>query len=174
MKNRIAIKALDYLENSNVIFIDAGSTLLSLTKLLVPIPHLAVITNSFTAVQELSDSGNMIYFIGGEVNSITQATSGFWSINELNTLKIDITFLGTSGFQSHNGPCTKIFSDAHFKKTVIENSSKTIVLADHTKFVTNAIVQYADWSEIDLLITDDGITQDLLEDYKKIVEIIVA
>ncbi|MFA5313931.1 MAG: hypothetical protein WC375_11575, partial [Methanomassiliicoccales archaeon] len=104
IKNRIAIKALDYLENSNVIFIDAGSTLLSLTKLLVPIPHLAVITNSFKAVQELSDSGNTIYFIGGEVNSITQATSGFWSINELDTLKIDIIFLGTSGFQLHNGP----------------------------------------------------------------------
>lgn len=161
-KHAIAQKALEQIEDSRVIFIDAGSTMVELAKLLGHLPQLAIITNSFSVVQELLNAGNTIYFVGGEVSSITQATNGFWAATELRSIRIDIAFLGTSGFQSHSGPCTKNFSDTQLKKEVINNSNKTIVLADHTKFSSNAIVQYADWIDIDLLITDKNVNAEHL------------
>ncbi len=167
IKKAIARKAAEYICDCNVIFIDAGSTLMELAKLMTPHPQLVIITNSFSVVQALKNTGNTIYFIGGEVNPVTQSTSGLWATNELSSIRIDITFLGTSGFQTHTGPCTKILSDAQFKKEVVKNSNKIIVLADHTKFSSNAIMQYADWTEVDLLISDSNVTPEqrsLLQD----------
>lgn len=133
-----------------------------------------IITNSFSVVQALQHTGNTIYFVGGEVNAITQSTSGLWANNELSSLRIDIAFLGTSGFQSHTGPCTKIFSDAQFKKDVVKNSNKIIVLADHTKFSSNAIMQFAEWTDVDLLISDNNVTPELASILQDEVELILA
>ena len=174
IKRAIAKKALEYISDCSVIFIDAGSTLMELAKIIPQQPQLAIISNSFSVVQALQKSGNTIYFIGGEVNTITQSTSGLWANNELSSIRIDIAFLGTSGFQSHTGPCTKIFSDAQFKKDVVKNSNKIIVLADHTKFSTNAIMQYADWTDVDLLISDSSVTPELRSILRDEVELVLA
>lgn len=173
-KRAIAKKAIEQIADSMVIFIDAGSTMVELAKLLGLLPQLAIITNSFSVVEILQNTGNTIYFIGGEVSNVTQATNGFWAANELRSIRIDIAFLGTSGFQSHTGPCTKYFSDTQLKKEVINNSNKTIVLADHTKFVSNAIIQYADWIDIDLLITDKNVKEEHLKALSEDVDIIIA
>ncbi|MCC2825411.1 DeoR/GlpR family DNA-binding transcription regulator [Faecalicatena orotica] len=174
VKIAIAQKALEYLSECSVIFIDAGSTLMELAKRMPALPQLVIITNSFSVVQALQHTGNTIYFVGGEVNAITQSTSGLWANNELSSLRIDIAFLGTSGFQSHTGPCTKIFSDAPFKKDVVKNSNKIIVLADHTKFSSNASMQFAEWTDVDLLISDNNVTPELASILQDEVELILA
>ena len=174
IKKAIARKALEYISECSVIFIDAGSTLMELAKIVPPQPQLIIISNSFSVVQALQNTGNTIYFIGGEVNPITQSTSGFWANNELSSIRNDIAFLGTSGFQSHTGPCTKIFSDAQFKKDVVKNSNKIIVLADHTKFSSNAIMQFADWTDVDLLISDSNVTPELSASLKDEVELVLV
>ena len=173
-KREIARTALDQLNNCSVIFIDSGSTLMEMAKLLSKRPDLAIITNSFSILQTLMDSENTIYFIGGEVASVTQSTSGFWAASELQSIRIDIAFLGTSGFQSHSGPCTKTFPDAQLKKEVLRNSNRIVVLADHTKFSTNAIVQFAEWKDIDLLITDNRVTQEQIATLEDAVDIVIT
>lgn len=173
-KQAIANAALQQIVDGSVVFIDAGSTMVELAKQLSQRSSLAIITNNFSAVSKLLESGNAIYFLGGEVSGSTQATGGIWASNELKTIKIDVAFLGTSGFQSHSGPCTKIFSDAQIKRDVISNSNKSIVLADRTKFSSNAIMQYADWTNIDLLITDSGITQEERMSLEQDVDILIA
>ncbi len=173
-KRAIAELAVKQLADCSVIFVDAGSTTTAFAGLLELRPQLAVITNSFSVVTSLQETGNTIYFIGGEVSRVTQSTSGFWASNELDSIKIDIAFLGTSGFQSHNGPCTKHFSDAQFKHDVIKSSNRVIILADSTKFESNAIMQYADWSDIDLLITDSGVSKEQREKVAQYVNILVA
>lgn len=181
IKQAIARKALDYLKNCSVIFIDAGSTLCEFAKLLKEIAssdpafsQFVIITNSFSIANALLGSWNTIYFIGGEINSTTESTSGFWASSELNSIKIDVAFLGSSGFASHNGPCTKIGYDALFKAEVVKNANKTIVLADHSKFSTSAIMQYASWSDIDLLITDCAVSEEGLLEVQEKVDIIIA
>ncbi len=171
-KRAIAKEALNYVLDISVIFIDAGSTACEFAKLLVEkiklskkSSQLAVVTNSFAVANVLNGKVQTLFFIGGEVSNITQATSGFWSINELKSIRIDTAFLGSSGFFSHNGPTTKIGADSSFKRELIKYSSKKIVMADYTKFSTTAIMQYADWSDIDILITDCNVEE---KQYKKI------
>lgn len=173
-KTAIAQYAQNYISGNNVIFIDAGSTLLTFVKLLPPDLAITIVTNSFAAVDALAKSNNVVYFLGGEISNITMSTSGFWAINALNSIKIDVAFLGTSGFQSHNGPTSKQFSNAQIKKEIIRHSAQNIVLADNSKFVTNAVLQYADWSDIDALITDSKAPLDMVENLKKQTDVVLV
>lgn len=173
-KRTIANCALQLIDSGSVVFIDAGSTMVELAKQLRQRSGLAVVTNNLSVVPILLESGNAIYFLGGEVSGITQATGGIWAATALKSIKIDVAFLGSSGFQSHSGPCTKMFSDAQLKRDVIASSNKSVVLADHTKFSTNAIMQYADWADVDALITDAGATAEELATLERYVEVLVA
>jgi DeoR/GlpR family transcriptional regulator of sugar metabolism len=47
-------------------------------------------------------------------------------------------------------------------------------LADSSKFKTNAIVQYADWGEIDYLITDDTAPEDMVKEIRKKTQVLIA
>lgn len=173
-KNAIAARALDFIDGNSVIFIDSGSTLLCFAKAFPAGKGLALVTNSFKAVEYLVKSNNSVFFVGGEVSETTMATSGMWASYSLNTMKIDVAFLGTSGFQSHNGPCSKTFSDIQFKTEVLKNSRRTIVLADSSKFTTNAISMYAEWSDIDMLITSEGAPNELMEAVKAQTDVVVV
>lgn len=179
-KQAIAQKALEQMGGSGVIYIDAGSTTCELAKLLAdntkPSINVqrAIVTNSFTVANELTGSIHTRFFLGGDISDVTQSTSGLWAVNSLNTIKIDIAFLGSSGFFSHNGPGTKISVDALLKSEVIKNANKKIILADYTKFTSNAIMQFADWSQIDLLITDSRVSPVHLKEIENVVDVIVA
>ena len=173
-KQAIVGCAVRQIPDGSVVFVDAGSTMLALVHQLQQRSGLAVITNNLSVIPALLASENAVYFLGGEVSAVTQSTGGIWASNALQSIKIDIAFLGSSGFQSHTGPCTKLFSDAQLKREVIGSANRTIVLADHSKFSTNAIMQYADWKDIDLFITDSGVSSENLAALPQCVEILIA
>lgn len=163
LKERIAQKALELVEEGSVIILDAGSTILSFARKLEPTRRITIVTNSLPAATALTDNGNCVHIIGGEYSAVTMSTTGLMASRDLNMIKADIVFLGTSGFQSYDGPSSKAPSDAQTKQDMIRNSRKSVVLADSSKFSANAFVQFAQWSEIDYLITDEGAPQDVLE-----------
>ena len=167
LKERIARKALELLENNSVIILDSGTTVLTLARMLAPYEQLTIVTNSFPAAVELTEAGKTVHMIGGEISAVTMSTSGMAATNDLNMVKADIAFLGTSGFQSFGGPSAKAFSQAQTKVDMIRNSRMHVVLADSSKFQTNAFVQFAQWSQIDYLITDGGAPEEALSAIEK-------
>lgn len=173
-KSAIAQYAQSYIAGNNVIFIDSGSTMMTFVKYLPKDLEITIVTNSFSAVDHLVKTNNVVYFLGGEVSNVTMSTSGLWATNALNSIKIDVAFLGTSGFQSHNGPTSKQFVNAQIKKEIIAHSAQNIVLADNSKFVSNAVLQYAGWREIDVLITDSKAPDELVQSLRKQTEVVVV
>ena len=173
-KAAIALRALDFLSDGGVGFIDSGSTALEVAKLLHSGMDVALVTNSLAALNALTGKGLDLHFVGGVFSDVTMATSGFWATNAVSTIKFDVALLGTSGFQSHSGPSVKTFPDAQMKQDVLKNSRKKIVLADSSKFVTNAVVQYAEWRDIDVLITDGGAPREAAEAVGEAAEVIFA
>ena len=62
--------------------------------------------------------------------------------------------IGTNGVLGHTGPCTSIYSEAEIKTAMVQCAKKSIVLCDGSKFREEAVIQFADWQQIDCLITD--------------------
>lgn len=173
-KALIARRALDFLTAGGVVFIDSGSTVLEAAKQFHAGMDIAVVTNSIAAMNVLANKGIDIHFVGGVFSDVTMATSGLWAVSALCTIKFDVALLGTSGFQSHSGPSVKTFPDAQVKQEVIKNSRKNIVLADSSKFMANAVVQYAQWLEIDALVTDEDAPEEDAKRISEATEIVLA
>lgn len=173
-KAAIASRALDFLTEGGVVFIDSGSTVLEAAKQLRAGMDIAVVTNSIAALNALADKGMDMHFVGGVFSDVTMATSGLWAVSALGSIKFDVALLGTSGFQSHSGPSVKTFPDAQVKQEVLKNSRRSIVLADSSKFAANAVVQYAQWKEIDALVTDADAPSDVLEQIGANTEVVLV
>lgn len=174
IKKAIAQKALEYIEDQSVIFIDAGSTSLCIAQLLHLKKGLTVITNSLSAANVLIDGKNTVHMSGGQINPTTMALEGFGATNFLHKIKVDVAFLGSSGFAQHNGPSSIDFTDAEIKRIMIHNSSLSIVVADGSKANSTALVEYGNWRDIDYLITDDTLSKEASQRIGKVVKIITV
>lgn len=174
VKEKISQRALDFLPDQGVIFLDCGSTVTCFAKLLSQKSGLTIITDSLSAANALLNSNNIVHVTGGQINSINMSLYGFQTTNFLNTIKVELAVMGTNGYEQHSGPTTCDFLDAQSKQTVLKNSKASIVLADSSKATTISLTQYATWREIDHLITDSGISQDTLPTLEEYTDVVIV
>lgn len=59
--------------------------------------------------------------------------TGMQTMEFLDSIKMDLAILGTSGFDRHKGPTTNDFDDGQIKRMVIQNARTNIVVADSKK-----------------------------------------
>jgi DeoR/GlpR family transcriptional regulator of sugar metabolism len=173
-KNRIASRAIEFLPQKAIVILDSGSTVICLAKLITLRKGLTIITNSISAANILADSDNSLYLVGGEVRSVTMSLAGYWATNAFRSIKADVAFLGSSGFMSHGGPCAESFIEAEVKRTIINSSKTKVVLADSSKFMTDALVEYSDWNDVSYLVTDTGASHESVDKINKRVQVILA
>lgn len=85
------------------------------------------------------------------------ATDGFQATDFISKVKVDIAFLGTNGFEQHNGPSGTDFLDIQAKQAIIKNSKMNVVISESRKATYSALIQYASWRDIDYFITDNDL-----------------
>lgn len=156
-KDRIALAALSHLpEPGSAIIVDAGTTTGRLARIL-PADFL-VITNSLPAAQTISTNRPRaeVRMIGGRVRGLTQAVVG--SAGEFSRLRVDIAFMGTNGISVNHGLSTPDLDEAAMKEAMVRAAEKVVVLADARKLGAETTVSFAALSDIDVVITDSGVT----------------
>lgn len=171
-KTAIAERAMNFIKDNAVIYIDAGSTNSYLAKLLYLKQDLTIFTPSISAANALALSKNKVYMCGGLLNSTTMSLTGMGAASFLRNIKVDIAFLGSSGFKGHKGPSAIEFADAEVKQVIMENSDTSIVLAHSEKAKSTALLSFASWQDIDYLITDANLDKASEEEIGKHTEII--
>lgn len=173
-KLAICQKALEFISPNTVLFLDTGSTVLCMAKLLKVRTGYTIITNSLPVVMELIDSNNNLLFTGGSVNSQIRCTTGMQTIEFLEKVKMDIAILGSSGFDRHKGPTGNSFEDSQIKRIALQNAKCSIVVADSSKASYSSLTQYAGWRDIDYLITDDGFPAETMRSLSEMTTVILA
>lgn len=173
-KAKIAIKALDFICDGDIVILDSGSTIATLARQLFHKKHLTVFTNSLHAAQALSLTENKVYLLGGAVQPTSTASTGHWALQALEEIRANIAFLGTSGFYDRSGPCVENFGESEVKKAMISAANKAVLLADSSKAQQGAMIRFADWQDIDLWITDRGIDRKALDEISNKTEVIVV
>ena len=173
-KNRIAKRALEMIPEEGIVFLDPGSTVFCLAKLLKLRSGLVVVTNALNVAALLSDSENTVYLTGGKLIDHSSSLNGLWTGTCLESIRLDVAFLGTSGVQNHKGPTSEIFEDAQNKRTLLNGCGQSVVLMDASKRRERATVSYADWRQIDYLITDESIPHEEQKSMRLRREIIVV
>jgi DeoR/GlpR family transcriptional regulator of sugar metabolism len=153
-KRQIAEAALQFVEAGDTIYLDGGSTVLELARLLRDRTNLTVVTNSIHAAHELSGRGPRLIMIGGELRRLSQTLVGPLTRLVLGQLHLDKAFMGTIGFAVKEGLTTTDPSEAFTKEIVMAQARQVIVLADSTKAGKISFASAGRWEHVHALITD--------------------
>ncbi|GFZ33104.1 hypothetical protein CSC2_36300 [Clostridium zeae] len=161
-KFKIAQKAVEMIPEKGVVILDSGTTVLQIAKLLNLRSNLVIVTSSFIAAQILENTKNQLIVTGGELRRKSMSFVGHLAGNTIENIHADIAFMGCDGFHS-KGPCSRSYRELEVKQKIIENSKKVILTADSSKFSIDGLYRFADFNQIDQLITDSSIKEEQLK-----------
>lgn len=159
-KQRIAEAVLDELGNAESVYLDEGFTPDLVARGLGRISRpLAVVTNSLQAAQHVSElSQHTVYIVGGRVRGRTQASVDEWAMRMLAEFTLDVAVLGANGVSTERGLTTPDPAVAAVKRAAVAASHRRVFVGVHTKFGVRSFAHFADVADLDLVVTDQGLT----------------
>ena len=175
-KKAIGKLAASLIPENSLIFIDVGTTLLELAKNLPADKNISVITNWIPITEELGKKMfSNLFLLGGKVNCREMSIIGNYPLQFLDNFNIEICFIGLGGISIDHGLTDYTVEEIEIKKQMIQRSKVKIVLADHTKFNRLAPIKICDLSDIDTIITSEGLEEEIKQKYEDSgIKIIVA
>lgn len=153
-KLRIAEAAAAMVTPGNTLFLDGGSTVLLLARMLADRTDITVVTNSLRAAIELSGRGPRLIVTGGQLRRLSETMVGPLSVVLLDQLRVDRAYMGTIGLSLNEGLTTTDPDEAFIKHQVLSRASEVIVLADHTKIGKVSFSNFGAITDVDTLVTD--------------------
>jgi DeoR/GlpR family transcriptional regulator of sugar metabolism len=158
-KRAIGHRAAGLIEANETVFIDTGTTTLEFARELArrDIP-VTVATSSLAVGSEMWGQEQMrVLMLGGQLREGSPDLTGPLCEHSLELLQASKAILGCDGLWPDRGLFAGDAEGARISATMLRNARWRCVLADSDKIGRTAPVRYAELSEIDLLITDDGI-----------------
>lgn len=159
-KDLVAQAATEYLPlaGGSVLF-DAGTTTARLAGLLPVDSELTVVTNSVPIAARLAGlSAVTLQLLGGRVRGLTQAAVGEPALRVLDSIRVDVAFIGTNGISTRHGLSTPDADEAAIKRAMVGCANYVVVLADSSKIGQEEFISFAPLESIDVLVTDTEIT----------------
>ena len=167
-KQRIVETAVGYIKPGDHIYLDGGSTVLALAKLLTDMEGITVVTNSLRVASLFSAGGPTVILVGGELRRLSQTFVGPLTSPMLDQLRVDTAFMGTIGISPEEGVTTTDPREAFTKGLVSKHAHKVIMLADHSKLGKVAFARVSTVEEVDILITDRSADPQICRRLKKV------
>jgi len=124
----------------------------------------------------LAGSPNVdLHLLPGRVRPTTQAAVGADTVIALDRIRADVAFLGTNGLSIGHGLSTPDHDEAATKRAMVAAARRVVCLADSSKVGTESPIRFAELTEVDVLVTDAGITAAERRDLERSgVEVVVA
>jgi hypothetical protein len=137
--------------------------------------HLTIVTNNVAMLSVLpAEAVEDVYLLGGQYRINLAATVGPVGFSS-GSISVDTAVLGVSGLTATDGLSTTRPEEASMQAQMIACASRTIIVADASKFGHNTFAQIAPLSAIDALVTDAPPPPDLSQALSQAnVEVIVA
>lgn len=154
-KRRIGAAAVAELPDGGAILVDSGSTTARFCEALPRDRQLTVITNSILNAQALADFDNVdVVMLGGTLRKNTMAMVDAATVDEVAQLTVDALFISCDGMSPGRGLTTPYRSEAALKQAMIKAARRVVALVDHSKLDRDQLFKFADWSDLDVLVTD--------------------
>jgi DeoR/GlpR family transcriptional regulator of sugar metabolism len=172
-KERIGRQAATLIEEGMAVFIGNGTTTMQIIKHLPRDRRARIFTNALNHALEVDPLPQAeVFVIGGHLREVSLAMVGRVSLamvgrlahQALQGIYFDLAFLGVNGISVEYGLTIPSLEEAETAAEVIRHSQRTVVVADHTKFGVVAHGKIADISDIDVIITDNGLAPRFSDD----------
>jgi DeoR family L-fucose operon activator len=163
-KTAIAREAARRIQPNETIFLDASSTVLTLTEYLPDYP-LTIVTNALNVFTALEGRNHLdLICTGGLYDSRSRSYIGLIAEQALHRFNIHRMFFSGSGLHVGRGISETNNRQAVFKERVVACAEDVVFLADHTKLGQKAAFFFAQVNDLTCLITDKKADQKILSD----------
>ncbi len=160
VKRQICYKAINFIKDDDIIFIDPSSTAIPLGRLLCLRKNLTIVTNSLELVPVVAQSDHKIIVLGGTYSKRGKRTYGGYTLEMLESMYFDLVITGMDGCLDVDGPATTSEEETSINKLILKRSKRNMLISDETKFSKNANFQYAKFTDFDIFITSKLSPQD--------------
>ena len=152
-KELIAEYALSYIHDRDTIFMNSGTTIYQLLKLLDNRP-INIVTNNILAYECCPHLGGELIYTGGTYSDLTKACHGDFATNVINQIYANLSILGVNGITAENGATTSNLQETIVNGKMVERcTGKVMIIADSSKIGKTHSFTSAQIQDIDILIT---------------------
>ncbi|CAM3343478.1 DeoR/GlpR family DNA-binding transcription regulator [Stackebrandtia soli] len=161
-KEAIARQAAALVSPGQAIALSGGTTTWTLAAHLVGVGGLTVVTNSVPVADVFYRSGldDQTVILTGGVRTPSDALVGPFAIATLESINVDLLFLGVHGVDADSGYTTPNLEESETNRALIATARRLVVLADHTKWGIVGLRTIASMTDTDVLVTDGGMPDD--------------
>lgn len=174
-KRAIGKKAASLIQPGQSVIFDNSTTALETARFLSGIEGLVFYTTNLETASILAGyPGTVLYCSGGYYFPDSKGFTGRQAEEFVKNIRADVCIIGASGISLEKGLTNPYPMHTVLQRLIIEAAETRIVTADHSKFGKIAMEKAADLSEIDCIVTDDGLKPEIADEYRKETRIILA
>lgn len=165
-KVAIAHLAAQQVTDDQTVILDSGSTTYQVALALRHKTDLTIITNDLRIGKYVATlPGIRLLVTGGELLGSVYTLVGERAVGFLSDYSADWAFLGADAIDAIAGITNTNTLEVPLKRAIISAATRTVVVADSSKFGHRALAKVASVDEVDAIVTDDGLPNDQLDRY---------
>jgi DeoR/GlpR family transcriptional regulator of sugar metabolism len=154
-KRGMAREASALVEEDMTVYLDAGTTMLSMVPFLAEYRFLTILTNDFTTVSNLIEAEHLqLVHVGGQVEHKNRSTVGRLAAATLRRVNIDLAFISASSWDLHRGVTTPTESKVDVKQAAMEVATRSVLVSGSSKYGTFSMHRIAALREFATIVTD--------------------
>lgn len=164
-KDAISHRLVDELPDDGVVVLDSGSLTYVVAQQIPRDRNLTIVTNNLPAASHLSGYENLrVVTLPGTIRGITTASVDDWTSRRLNTLTADLAIVGANGLTPGHGLTTTNPEEAAVKRAMLLAARRRVLPIISGRVGRNSFCSFAAVNEVDLIVTDAGAPQPLLDE----------
>ena len=175
-KQAIAKHIVEMIEENDTIMLNAGTTTLTVFRMIPQNMNLSIVTNSIAIALEAGANPNFnLVLLGGSVNAKHQFIYGDEAITQLEKYHADKLILSVDGITPANGFTTFYNREVELDRIMLSHSATKIIAADSSKLGRTAFARISDITEADYIVTNkDETATEEIEQLRQIVQNIIT
>lgn len=163
-KAEIARLTASIIPDNSSMFINIGTTTERVAEFLVNRRGMLVVTNNINVASTLWPSRhNEVMVAGGSIRHSDGGIVGPSTEEFIQKFKLDYAVIGCSALDESGDFCDYDLREVRVTQTIIRHSRSVILAMDSMKLQRRAPVRIGNLTDIDILVTDEGISETLIK-----------
>jgi len=154
-KRAIARACASEVPNNCSLFLNIGTSTEALAEALLDRQNLLVVTNNMNVATILAANQSCdVIVTGGQLRRADGGLVGNLAAETIRQFKFDLAVIGCSALDKEGDLLDFDIQEVTVSQTILRQSRKTFLVADHTKFARSAPARIASLADLDTLFTD--------------------